>query len=55
VVTGVSKHSVVRRRRGGEVPEGHQGAWYESKGPWLWPLVLGSTTLARICARHTHP
>src|ERR1035437_9475552 len=32
VVTGVSMHSVVRRRGEGEVPVGHQGEWNESKG-----------------------
>jgi hypothetical protein len=31
VVTGVSMHSVVRRRGEGEVPVGHQGEWNESK------------------------
>src|SRR6266571_2041541 len=32
VVTGVSMNSVVTRRDEGEVPEGHQGEWNESKG-----------------------
>src|ERR1700687_5423337 len=32
VVTGISMHSVVRSRGGGEWPVGHRWVWYESKG-----------------------